>query len=1112
MEKASIFFTKSFNLVLASVAVICLLAACKQKASQPVLFNTLLANKTGLHFNNKLTPTNSFNMFSYMYFYNGAGVATADFNNDGLTDVFFTGNQVANKLYLNKGNLQFTDVTDSALIINDGGWSTGASVVDINQDGLMDIYVCRVGKFQELNHYNQLWICQGIKNNVPYYTEQAKNYGLDFQGFGTQAAFFDYDLDGDLDMYLMNHSLRFNGTFNTRSAYQGSMDTASADYLLQNQNGKFVDVSKQAGILQSIIGYGLGIAVNDVNNDGYPDIYIGNDFHENDYLYINQRNGNFKEQLTEQVTSTSQFSMGVDVADITNDGYPEIVSMDMLPSEPYILKTSLGEDEYNIFNYKVRSGYEPQYARNTLQLNNRNNSFTEVGKYANMFATDWSWAALFTDFNNDGLKDLFISNGIPKRLNNMDYVAFLSNTEIQEKIRNNQVSSKELQLIEKYPQIKIPNKFFVNQGNAQFADAEQQIANNVNTYSNGTALADFDNDGDVDIVVNNIDDEAVIYQNNTNSPKAATAYATVQLKGDTNNLQAIGSRVLICSGKQLLTYDNFCTKGFQGTMYNNILIGLKDVNIDSCFLIWPNNRFQKIELKLNQVNNFTYSKNLPLFNFSFFKSFSPSAEFALLDVTSQANFNFTHKENLFNEFDREPLTPFMVSREGGALAVADVNNDGLQDVFMGNGRGAAPALLAQLPNGNFINKTPAALLADTNYEIVHAQWADINNDKLPDLITATGGNEYYGITPYLQSRIFINKGNYEFEFFANALPSVYFNASCLIPIDVNGDGFLDLFAGARSTPMLYGELPQSYIFINNKQGQFTVDETWSKNKNSYGLVTSAQAADIDKDNKTDLLVTYEWGNVVWHKNLGNSWQSQNVSNTKGWWNHATIVDVDNDGDQDVIAVNEGLNSRIAPSAREPLRLYVNDFDNNQRKEQVLTYYLQGKEIVFPNKDELYKQLPALKKKYLYADGFAKASLSQIFGKEKLEKSTVLTANSFEHCLFINNGKQEFTAQALPWQAQLTSYNHITVTDFNKDGFMDVILAGNYFHNNIQMGVNQANGLLFLQNNAGTSFTVYPSPLPANPFTEIRQTALIQRQNRTHLIALRNNGKAGLFVW
>jgi len=652
-----------------------MMLSCKSKKEHSAYrFEVLESKRTGLDFVNKLTPTPDFNMFKYMYFYNGAGVGAGDLNNDGLTDLFFASNQGNNTLYLNKGNLHFEDVTAAAKIPVDGGWSTGVSVVDINNDGLLDLYICRVGNFGKLQSRNQFLICKGLdKNNIPFYEDQALSMGLGKSGFGTQAAFLDYDNDGDLDMYLMNHSLRYNGTFRDRAAYAGTYDSLAADFLFKNENGKFTDVSKEAGINQSVISYGLGICVADINMDGWPDIYVGNDFHENDYLYINRHNGTFKESLQQATMHTSQFSMGVDVADINNDGLPDIISMDMLPSDPYILKRSLGEDEYNLFNYKVQSGYHPQFARNAVQLNRGNltagqgvGMFSEVGMYAGLEATDWSWAALWLDFDNDGKKDLFVSNGIPKRLNDMDYVNYVSNEEIQEKIRSNRIEEKDMTLIEKFPQIKLPNKFFTNNGEVKFKDLDGLVKNDKPTFSNGAVYADLDNDGDLDVVVNNIDDPVLLYENKM-VRSAAAKWLDINLKGSAKNINAIGAKVIVFEKNELRTFENFPVRGFQSSMQVPLHLGLGNEMPDSIILLWPDNTCQQINYQKDTVLQVKYQKGLPVFNYGVLTTFNKNTTNPATDITEQTGLLFRHEENQFNEFDREQLMPHMVSREGPLL-------------------------------------------------------------------------------------------------------------------------------------------------------------------------------------------------------------------------------------------------------------------------------------------------------------------------------------------------------------------------------------------------------------------------------------------------------------
>ncbi len=1052
---------------------IIVMSACKPAVvKQPAMFEVLDSSRTGLFFSNKLKPTQAFNMFKYMYFYNGGGIGAGDFNNDGLMDVFMSANQGDNKLYLNKGDLHFTDVTTEAKIPQDGGWSTGVSVVDINNDGLLDIYICRVGEYETLHGHNQLLICKGIdKNGVPFYEDEAKQYGLDFSGFSTQAVFVDYDMDGDLDCFLLNHSVHRNGSFAPRKNFLGTYNLLSGDRLYRNDGNHFTDVTKQSGINSSEISYGLGVAVSDINLDGYPDMYVGNDFHENDYLYINQKNGTFKEEITDHIMHTSQFSMGVDVADVNNDGYPEIISMDMLPSDPYILKRSLGEDEYDIFQYKIAAGYNHQYTRNNLQLNRRNGMFSEVGLYSGVYATDWSWAPLWMDFDNDGLKDLFISNGIPKRMNDMDYVNFVSNEEIQSKISTNRMDEKDMALVNKFPEIKIPNKLFKNNGNLSFSDINQQIDNDKPTYSNGAVYADFDNDGDLDVIVNNIDEAAMLYRNTSNDKKDK-AYVSIKLKGAEKNTNAIGAKIILFANGGIRTYEKTPVRGFQSSMEGPIHIGLDKTKVDSAFLIWPDNSFQKIQLDSSKPNlSFSYIKGLSAFDYKKITTHWPEPTRAMEDITQNVALNFTHQENIFGEFDREPLMPHMVSTEGPALAVADINHDGLDDVFIGGARDKKGAVFFQLSNGKFQLSVQTAIEADSSLEDIDATWIDVNKDGHMDLVVASGGNEFFGPDPHLQPRVYLNNGTGSFVKLDHAFDNIFVNASCIIPYDFNNDGAIDLFVGGRTVPTEYGKSPRSYLLQNDGRGHFTdVTEKFGKDLMSPGMVTQALWFDIDKDGDNDLIVCTEWDGIFAFINDHGSFTKKVLTDKKGWWNFVLPVDIDNDGDIDLIAGNLGLNSRLKASDKEPVKMYYNDFDANGRKEQVLTYFLNGREIPFANKDELQRQIPMLKKKFLYAEDFAKADLEKIFTKEKLEKSELLTANYFSNSVLINQGNLNFTIQALPWLSQLSPYRDAIVVDANHDNLPDILLMGNYYNSNIQMGRYDADFGTILVNKGKGQFT------------------------------------------
>ena len=1090
-------------MLLASLAGI-VLFSCGEKKKGPYAFEVMKSEKTGLSFANTLESTDSFNLFKYMYFYNGAGVGVGDFNNDGLQDIFFSSNQGDNSLFLNKGGMQFSNVTKEAGIPSDHAWSTGVSVVDINNDGLLDIYVSRVGKYKVLNSRNQFLVCQGInKDGVPHYVDKAQEYGLDFSGFGTQAAFFDFDMDGDLDAFLLNHSIHEAGNFRARKEFLGTHNELSGGKLFRNDSLKFTDVSAESGITSTAIGYGLGIVVSDINSDGYPDVYIGNDFHENDYLYINQKNGTFKDLADSCLMHTSRYTMGVDAADINNDGLPEIVSMDMLPSDPYILKRSPGEDSYDVFNLKISYGYNYQYTRNALQYNRGNGHFSETGLYSGVAATDWSWAPLFVDFDNDGLKDLFISNGIPKRLNDIDYINYISDQSIQQKIKDNKIDEKDRTLIDKFPQIKIPNKFYRNTGNMKFEDIHDSVEE-IETYSNGAAYADFDNDGDMDVVVNNIDDQALIYRNTSNDKKSNN-YIDIILQGPANNRNALGAKVLLFSGNKIERYEKFPVRGFLSSMEVPLQIGMNGSKIDSAILIWPDNTYEKLNLLKGQKVKVAYIKGLPVYHYA--SQRDPDPIYTVNNITGETGINFLHKENPFPEFDREPLMPHMVSTEGPALAVADIDHNGLEDVFIGAAKGRRRGLFLQQKDGKFTAMEMPALQADSNYEDVDAQWYDVNNDNNIDLIIASGGNEYYGEDSHLLPRVYLNDGKGNLVRKEDAITGIYETAGCVAVNDVNGDGFIDLFIGGRGIPWEFGANVRSYLLINDGTGKFT-DQTdkYSSSLKDAGFVTGAIWSDINNDNKKDLVVCSEWGTIDAYVNTGARLEKKTICNKKGWWNFILPIDADGDGKMDIVAGNVGLNSRLTASEKEPVRLYYNDFDDNGKKEQVLTYYLDGKEIPFASKAEMERQLPVLRKRFNYAKDFAAASLEDIVSSDKLKGAGHFSADYFSSCVLLNRGNMQFELSPLPWEAQLTSFRNGIVVNANDDRYPDILLVGNYYENNIEMGRYDADYGSILLNNAKGGFD-YRTLNGIAIKGQSRRVQKIMIGNKEAFVIARNNDSA-----
>ncbi|MBK9737249.1 MAG: VCBS repeat-containing protein [Saprospiraceae bacterium] len=957
--------------------------SCANKMDEKPLFEILEEKQTGISFSNDLTTTLEKNIFNYLYFYNGGGVGAGDFNNDGLIDLIFSGNQVASELYLNRGNMKFENVTSKSNIPFDSTWCTGVSVVDINNDGMLDIYISTVSQLIGLEGQNKFYICQRIDDKgIPHYEDEAVRMGFDSSGYCTQSAFFDYDMDGDLDMFQLNHSTHKNNTFGQRKSFMNTVNRYSGDRMYRNDNGKFTDVSGMVGINRSSIGYGLGIVVSDINMDGFPDLYIGNDFHENDYYYVNNGNGTFTESLTEQMGHTSRFSMGVDAGDINNDGFPDIISLDMQPEDPFILKKSEGEDALDIFNFKLDYGYNHQYAQNALQLNNRNNTFTEIATYSGIHATDWSWSSLFTDFDNDGWKDLFIANGIPKRMNDIDYINFVSQNDVQYKISMDRMEEKDLELINMIPEIKLYNKFYSNSGDLHFADFEKRIKNNKISYSNGAVTADLDNDGDLDIVCNNINDKAFVYENKTCENKTCDKSSIqINLTGADLNINAVGTKLITFSKGIIKTYEKFPVRGFLSSMETPLVVASEGWNTaDSLVIVWPDNTYEKIEKTSNSEIKLTYKQNLPLFDYNSLRR-NKTEDVMIEDMTSSSGLQFLHKENPFVEFNREPLIPHAVSNEGPAIAVADVNGDDLEDVYFGNAKWKESELWLQRPNGTFYRSIQLSISADSTYEDVDASFVDLNNDGYRDLVVASGGNEYSNKSEYLLSRVYMNDGKGNFKRNADALKGVYTTASCVVPNDFNGDGFIDLFVGSRAIPWKYGQVPKSYFLLNDGKGNFSdVTDKFDKDKGNLGFVTDGEWADMDGDGSLDLVLSLEWGQVTILRNKKDSFEKIDVGKEKGWWNFVHVLDVDNDGDKDIVAGNLGLNTRFKASEDQPVTMYYEDFDQNDTKEQLVTYFVKGREVCFANILELQKQIPSLKKRFLKAEDFAKATVQELFPK------------------------------------------------------------------------------------------------------------------------------------
>ena len=1032
------------------VPVILMWSSCSSEETEPTtMFQMKDAEETGVTFTNQLTDTDTFNIIDYLYYYNGGGLAVGDINNDGLEDLYFSANMENNKLYLNRGGMQFEDISIASGTESPGPWKTGVTMADINADGLLDIYLCRVGEYKGVSGRNELYINNGDNT----FSEKAREYGLDFSGFSTQAAFFDFDLDGDLDMYLLNHSVHTSRSYG-RVDLRNDSDELAGDRLYRNDGGFFIDVTGSSGIYNSQIGYGLGLAIADINLDGWPDIYVSNDFHENDYLYLNNQDGTFSESIEKMIGHTSRFSMGNNIADLNNDGYPEIMTLDMLPDDEEVLKNSAGEDPFEIYKLKLKFGYEPQFARNSLQLNNGDGTFSDVALMWGVAATDWSWSPLLADFDNDGYKDLFVTNGIVKRPNDLDYVSFMSGNNISAGSLDNNTEVSDEALIAQMPSGKVPNRIFRNIEGQKLEDKTGEWIPKSKTYSTAGISADLDNDGDLDVVMNNINDPAMIYQNNQST---ANNFLKVQLIGPRNNQQGIGSTIRVYLDGRELTQQIYGVQGFQSSSAAHSVFGLGKVEqVDSVIINWPGSLRQKLEqVTVNQtlwvdikdaVSVIEESNNNDRSYFSKVEGFSMS---------------FDHKENSFVDFNYQSLIPHVVSREGPKLSIADVNADGQKEMYVTGPTGQAGRLL--------IDGDVDLSLMNPNAEETNSHFFDADGDGDKDLLVVTGGNEFPDNNPFLQDRLFINT-NGEFTEKPNAIPYLNNHASVAVSSDLDKDGDLDLFIGGRVLSSRYGLIPASYLLLNDGLGQFSVLE--NKKMRYIGMVTDAVWEDLDGNGFEDLIVVGEWMRIkVFMNNQGalKELEIPVLTHTEGWWNCITSVDIDNDGDQDFILGNEGHNNKLQPSLEDPVRMYVNDFDGNGYLDQILTYSKNGQEYPVANRDELGKQMPMIKKSFTSYKDFSGKTVTEVFSKESLSRGLRYEANQFSSVVLINEGSMRFKIKELPTMAQVSPIYAVKPFDVNQDGLPDLILGGNKSWANTYFGASDASYGQVLLNRGGVEF-------------------------------------------
>lgn len=1100
-----------------------ILLACNQS---PKLFRQIRAEQSGLHFNNNLSETPERNILNYEYMYNGGGVGIGDFNHDSLPDIYFTGNLVPNKLYINKGNLQFEDITEAAGVSGNGKWCKGVSIVDINQDGWDDIYVCAAVLPDSNARKNILYINQGIdqKTGKPYFKDMAEAYGLDHQSNTHMATFFDYDNDGDLDVYLLINDL--DGSYpNEFRPIRTDGSMPNTDKLLQNnwdsvkQHAVFVDVSAKAGVL--IEGYGLGVNITDINMDGWKDIYVSNDYQSNNILYINNHDGTFTDQCAKYFKHTSKNAMGNDIADINNDGLMDIVEMDMMPSDRYRQKMMYNDISYQTYQNFARFGYMHQYARNTLQLNQGfvqiekdtlpRAVFSEIGHFSGITQTDWSWAPLLTDLDNDGFRDLIITNGIPKDVSDLDFMAY----------RNNAVARATIgEMMQQIPVIKVNKFVYRNTGLLQFEEMSKAWGMDFESFGAGMASTDLDKDGDLDIVINNSNGPVTLLENRAEAQKEKQHFLRISLKGQKPNIAALGAWISVYHGKQKQVYEYTPYRGYMSSIEPTAHFGLgKDTRIDSVVVIWPNHTKQIIiQPAIDQHLNIEQQAAAEIFTF---KHHLTNPYFK--EVTRAAGLEYLDMQADFIDFNIQKLIPHKLSQYGPSLAAGDINGDGLHDLIVGAGSPDYATIFMQQKNGQFTKQ-----LLTNNKEAKYQDDAglclfDADADGDLDLYIASGGGENPPQHKAYADHFYINNGKGQFTEALNAVPDNRTTKSCVKANDFDADGDLDLFIGGRFIPGRY-PAPASSILLRNdsKQGQvkFTdITQQAAPQLQQLGMVTDAIWSDADNDGKSELLITTEWGGIEIFSYTNGSLKKQSTSLQKltGWWNSISAADLDNDGDVDYVVGNYGNNGYIKASSAQPTSIYAKDFDQNGSFDAVMSHYhigkLKGEVKEFPvaGRDDFLKEMTIMKERFPNYGSYAGASLEEIFSKETLKEAISLSAVNLETGWIENKGKLSFEWHALPAAAQFAPIYGSLCYDVNSDGWLDLILNGNEFSMAPALGRNDAlNGLVLLGN--GKTFTVMP---PSNSGFYVggngKSLSALAVGNRLMITASQNNGPLKSFI-
>ncbi|WP_158974529.1 VCBS repeat-containing protein [Cellulophaga sp. L1A9] len=1073
------------------VLLICFffLISCGREGRE--LFENPTAEDTGVLFENILLEKNDQNILDYLYFYNGGGVAVGDINNDELPDIFFSGNQVKNQLYLNKGGLKFENISEQAGVSGNSTWNTGSVMGDVNGDGLLDIYVCAVVGINGFNGHNELYINNGDKT----FTERAAEYGLDYDSYSSSAAFLDYDLDGDLDMYLLNHAIHTQESYGKANLrYKRNYQTG--DKLLRNDNGIFIDVSEEAGIFGGPNGYGLGVSIADFNQDGYPDIYIGNDFHEDDYYYLNNGNGTFSERLKKYFGHTSRFSMGNDVSDINHDGWPDLISLDMLPEDEKVLKSSLGDDNIQSQNLRIEHlGYHYQFTRNMLQVNQKNGVFVEAALMNGVAATDWSWSALFADYNQDGEQDLFISNGIPKRPNDLDYINFVSDEQIRKKISDTKLVDQ--QALDMMPSGAIHNYIFKGSKENDFIDKSGKWIVNDTLKSGATAFGDFDNDGDLDIVTNNINDKAMLYINKTNDN---ASYLKIKFQYESKNHFGIGTKVFAYVNGDLQYKELYTVRGFQASSEPIVHFGFGNGKVvDSIKIVWPNKTFQVLKnIVTNQTLLIKPENNKPFD----YKSLQPKAEKIFELTHNNLGVDFTHIEDNYIDFNRQKLIPYQISDRGPAVALGDLNNDGKEDILFGGSKYFPPKFYIQNDSSYTEIKLPS-LAKDSIKEDVSVVIADFNTDGDNDVVFGSGGADFYNQMKPLLDSYYIKSDTF---FKPIPFPEYFENASIIRENDFDNDGDIDLFVGNNATSNDFGKIPPSYL-LENKNGVFKViqDNTFI----DIGMVTDAIWEDFDSDGVKDLLVVGEWMSPKFFKNNNGTLKQAKigVENLKGLWQCIIPFDIDQDGDTDYLLGNWGTNSKFKASNKYPLKMYYSDFDADGSTETIIAIEKKGKYYPIDDLAQLSGQMVSLRKKFSDYKSFAGKTIEEVIEVKTLNKAKLFELNELQSgYLKNNNGTYEFVA--FPKTLQVAPLKSFLCFDFDNDGKEEVLVGGNYF------GVKPFHGRFDSFSGAliKSEDTILMGEVLGLQFglKSVRHLNIIKLKSKSYLLATMNNGKAQVY--